>query len=170
MYWKVIGAVFVVVACAGFGWRLVALHLKEERMLRQLIAVLDYMACELQYRHTPLPLLCRQAASETTGKLCDIFLLLTHKLEDQASAEVNGCMQLALDAFKDIPALTHDALELLGRSLGRFDIQGQMQGLETVRAQCRRYLEELNQNKTARLRGYQTLGLCAGAALAILLL
>ena len=170
MYWKLIGSIFIVAACGGFGWRLVAIHLKEERMLRQLIAVLDYMACELQYRHTPLPLLCRQAASETTGKLCEIFLLFTHKLEDQASAEVNGCMQLALNAFKDIPKLTQEALELLGRSLGRFDIQGQLLGLETVRAQCRRNLDELNQNKPARLRGYQTLGLCAGAALAILLL
>ena len=170
MYWKLIGALFVIAACGGFGFKLVSAHLKEERMLRQLTSVLDYMACELQYRQTPLPLLCRQAASETGGMLGEILLSFTHNLEDQISSEVSGCMKISLDAFKEIPSLTRDAMELLGRSLGRFDIQGQLLGLEAVRTQCRRNLEELNQNKSVRLRGYQTLALCAGAALAILLL
>ena len=61
-----------------------------------------------------------------------------------------------------------DALILLGRWLGRFDLDGQLKGLDAVRQECRRHLEELNNNREVRLRSYQTLGLCAGAAIAIL--
>lgn len=170
MYCKLLGAVMVIAACGGLGFKLAAAHLREERILRQLTGVLDYMACELQYRRTPLPELCRQAAGEISGSLSEFFLFLTRELEDQLSPDVKGCVDSALKAQSDLPKLTRSSLELLGQSLGRFDIQGQLKGLEAVRQDCRRNLEELNQNKQARLRGYQTLGLCAGAALAILLL
>ena len=57
---------------------------------------------------------------------------------------------------------------LLGKSIGRFDMDGQIKGLEAVRQDCRRRLDELSKDRDTRLRSYQTLGLCAGAALAIL--
>lgn len=170
MYIKVLGAVMVIMACGGFGFKLAAAHLREERVLRHLTAILDYMECELQYRLTPLPQLCRQAAEQASGCIRKFFLSLTCELEDQLSPEVEGCVRAALAKHQDLPKLTRNALEQLGQSLGRFDMQGQLKGLESVRQECRRNLEELNQNKQARLRGYQTLGLCAGAALAILLL
>ena len=170
MYMKLIGAVMVVTACGGFGFRLAAAHIREERTLRRLTAILDYMECELQYRLTPLPQLCRQAAGEGMDTLCKFFLSLTHELEDQISPDVEGCVRDALKQCPDIPKQTRFILEQFGQTLGRFDVQGQLKGLEAVRQECRRNLEIMNQNKQSRLRGYQTLGLCAGAALAILFL
>jgi hypothetical protein len=52
--------------------------------------------------------------------------------------------------------------------MGKFDIDGQINGLEAVRSLCRRMLDELTSGREVRLRNYQTLGLCAGAALVIL--
>ena len=60
--------------------------------------------------------------------------------------------------------------ETAGAYLGRFDLPGQKQGLEEVREACRMELEALGKNRETRLRSYGTLGLCAGAALAILFL
>ena len=165
---KVIGSFFIILGCGGFGFKLAANHLREEKTLRQLIAVLDYMECELQYHLTPLPALCRQAAAESTGVICQIFLCLAQELEDQISPDVERCMTAALSRIKDIPKLASEILILLGRSLGRFNLEGQIKGLEAVRQECRRFLEGLNQNKEVRLRSYQTLGLCAGAAIVIL--
>lgn len=165
---KIIGSIFIIAACGGLGFKIAASYMKEERTLRQLISVLDYMECELQYRLTPLPMLCRQAATETNDLLSRAFLSLATELEDQISPDVERCMNAALSKVKDMPQLTNDALVLLGRSLGRFDLNGQLKGLEGVRRECRRNLENLNKNKDVRLRGYQTLGLCAGAALVIL--
>lgn len=170
MNMKLIGAIMIIVTCGGFGFYLSAVHRREECTLRELVAVLDYMECELQYRLTPLPTLCRQAAAESQGVLRQTFLALALELEDQISPDVERCMNGALSKVKDIPKLTYDAMSMLGKTLGRFDMEGQLKGLEGVRQECRRHLGELSQNREVRLRGYQTLGLCAGAALAILLI
>lgn len=167
---KLIGAVFVIFGCGWVGFRMASNHIREENALRQLISALDYMECELQYRYTPLPELCRQAAAQQKGHLRNIFLRLTQELEDQISPDVDRCMQAALFDSKEIPTHTRTMLENLGQSLGRFDMDGQLKGLENVRGECRRLLDNLGKDKEIRIRSYQTLGLCAGAALAILLL
>jgi len=59
---------------------------------------------------------------------------------------------------------------LLGTSLGRYDLPGQVKGLQNVREECTLELEKMKNNQEERLRSYQTLGLCAGTALVILLL
>lgn len=165
-----IGAILIIAGSGGLGISLAATHRSEVKSLRQLISTLDFMECELQYRLTPLPELCRQAARETTGMLQELFSLLCTELEDQISPDVGRCMDAAVARCKNIPKQTKDSLLALGHTLGRFDIQGQLNGLESVRQACRQKLEALEQNKEMRLRSYQTLCLCAGAALAILLI
>lgn len=165
---KWIGAIFIIISCGGFGICLAAAHRREESTLRQLVSALDYMECELQFRLTPLPDLCRQAGSESKGAVRQALLNLASELEAQVAPDVARCMQAALSAAGDVPSRTKEALLLMGQSLGRFDLPGQLKGLETVRNSCRQELEALTNNKEVRLRGYQTLGFCAGAALAIL--
>lgn len=168
MSYKWIGAIFIIVSCGGFGFSLAAAHIREENTLRQLVGALDFMECELQYRLTPLPDLCRQAGNGAKGCVKSVLLALSGELEAQVAPDVESCMSAALSAAGDIPKHTRDALELLGRSLGRFDLPGQLKGLEAVRTACRRQLDVLTTNREPRLRSYQTLGICAGAALAIL--
>lgn len=163
-----IGAILVIASCAGTGFSMAAAYCREEQSLRQLLGSLDYMECELQYRMTPLPDLCRQAGKECSGTISRIFTLLARELDGQISPDVQCCMAAALAMQKNIPQYTQEALELLGKSLGRFDLEGQLSSLESVRAFCRRELSNLSDNKENRIRSYQTLGLCAGAALAIL--
>ena len=168
MILKLMGAVMVVIGCGGMGFRIAANHRQEEKNLRTLIGILDYMECELQYRLTPLPMLCRQVAKEFPGYLGNVFLELALQMESQISSDMETCMQSVLEKKTNVPPLTMEGLLLLGKSIGRFDIDGQMKGLEAVRQDCRRKLENLSYNRDARLRSYQTLGLCAGAALSIL--
>ena len=165
---RIIGAVLIILGCGGVGFAIAASYHKEERTLRQLLNALDYMQCELQYHRTPLPELCRQVAAADKGILKKVFFSLTTELEDQISPDVERCMAHVLSSCKELPQLVGEALELLGQSLGRFDIEGQLKGLERVRSECRRGIENLEQNEILRNRSYQTLGLCAGAALAIL--
>lgn len=165
---KMLGAVLVIAACGGFGFLFAANYRREEKALRQLAAALDYMECELQYRLTPLPELCRQAGAECRSPISGIFLELALQLENQLSPDVSLCMRAAISRSNGLPGLAKKCLYKLGGSLGRFDLEGQLKGLEAVRADCRRELESLETNRAERLRSYQTLGLCAGAALAIL--
>lgn len=170
MYIKLIGAALVIIGSGSIGFTMVANHKTEEKMLLNLVSVLDYMECELQYRLTPLPLLCKQAAGETSGILKKILFELSNELESQVSPNVSNCMYAAMARCSKIPPMTAKCLKVLGGSLGRFDLQGQLKGLESVRSMSRNLLKNLDLDKEVRRRSYQTLSLCAGAALAILLL
>lgn len=165
---KLIGVILVIAGCGGVGFRMAANHRQEERALRQLVGILDFMECELQYRLTPLPELCRLAAKEFSGKPGAIFLELALEMEAQILPDMTRCMEVALARNRELPPITRDSLKLLGKTIGRFDLEGQLKGLEAVRQDCRRNLEQLCANRETRLRSYRTLGLCAGAALAIL--
>lgn len=167
---KIIGAVLILAACGSFGLIIAYHHKREVGTLKKLIGALDFLECELQYRMSALPDLCRQTAAETDGIVRQVFMRLANELEDQISPDVRRCMQSVLAKTKDVPTVTVECLQLLGDSLGRFDLQGQLKGLQNVRQTCRGKLNKLMGNAEVRLRSYQTLGLCAGAAIVILLI
>lgn len=166
---KIIGAVLVVGGCGGLGFKLAANHMREEKMLRNLLSILGYIECELEYRLTPLPILCRQCEERGISGISQVFHSLATELEAQLSPDVEHCMESVLLKHRDLPKLTRESFVLLGRSLGKFDIEGQLKELEAVQQECRRNIEALSQNRDERLRTYRTLGLCVGAAIAILL-
>lgn len=165
---KWIGAICVLAACGGFGFQIAASHKREVVALRQMLRVINYIECELQYRLTPLPDLCRNAAQECTGSMKALFQQLSNELEEQISPNVSSCMQAALSVTERLPKQTTEILVQLGESLGKFDLNGQLRGLEVIRAECDRHLDALLENQDVRVRSYKTLGLCAGAALVIL--
>lgn len=167
---KIFGVVLTVVGCGSVGFQIAANHRREEKALQQLIRITEYMVCELQYRMTPLPQLCRQAGRLHKQFLGRVFLDLASELESQISPDVVCCMRAVLGKNKDLPPITKRILEHLGETIGRFDLDGQLKGLNATCEECKRSLNSLSNDRDARMRSYQTLGLCAGAALAILLI
>ena len=165
---KWIGALLIIISCGGFGFYQGICYRKEEQALRDLLRVMDLMECELQYRLTPLPQLCNVIASQFRGPVGMVFRSLGQELESQIAPEAGSCMHSALIGCKELPQRLNGLLEELGTTLGSYDLQGQLIGLDAVRLQCRSFLDEMSQNREGRIRSYQTLGLCAGAAIAIL--
>ena len=170
MHIKWIGALLVILSCGGLGFYLSFQHRKQEQMLRQLLAALDFMECELQYRLTPLPDLCRQVSGQCWGEMKQLWIRFAEEMESQISPDVSGCIRRAMAISAPMPGKTKENLIRLGNILGRFDLEGQIKGLESVRLGCRKDLTALEANRDNQLRSYQTLGLCAGAALAIILI
>ena len=168
MSMRVIGAILIVIGCGYFGWSIPASVKREEASLRELVSALDYMQCELQYHMTPLPDLCREAGIQCSKNLGSFFRHLSEELENRLSPDVSGCVSAALTCVPGLPKRTVAALEILGMTLGRFDVQGQILELESLRNHCRAEIDEIGRNRDSRLRSYQTLGICMGAALAIL--
>ena len=166
---RLIGVLLVVASCGGVGFTLAANYKKEEHCLRNIIAILDYMISDLQYRLTPLPQLCRQASALFHNPIGNFFEKLSDELNNRQHSEPVECVNVVLENFSSISPIVKDQLLTLGNSIGRFDVDGQVKGMESVRHECERNLQLLRDNRENRLRSYQTLGLCAGAALAILL-
>ena len=170
MGYKWIGAILIVASCSGCGFAIAAGKRREERLLFQLMEVLQFMEADLRFRLTPLPELCRMAAGEEKGILHTVFLNLYRELSCQKLPDAGSCMYAALRRSGEIPARVRRLLVQLGHTLGRFDLPGQLQGIQAVRKRCEESLASVQKNRDDRLRSYQTLGICAGAALAIILI
>ena len=97
---KIIGIIFVVAGCGGFGMKLALNHIREEQGLKQILRILEYMECDLRYRLAPLPDLCRDAAKEGSGAIRKLFYLLANKLDTRTSPDVEHCMIVALSEIK----------------------------------------------------------------------
>lgn len=169
MDYKWIGAVLIIAGCGGFGFSLAAGHRHQERSLQRILRILDFMSSELHFHATPLPQLCAGAAKLYNNPEALVFSRLAESLEAQETPDAASCMEAVLKEIQ-LPPDTREILRQLGKTLGRFDLEGQLKGLEEGRALCRHQLKTLEENRDTRLRNYQTLSLCTGAALAILLI
>lgn len=166
---KLLGAFLVVAGCGSFGFSMAASFRGQQRGFEQFVRALDFMHAELSYRMPPLSVLCRSAGSIVTGPVQKTLLTLADELDCQVAPDVTLCMAAALNR-QNLPPNLRQAFLNLGDSLGRFDLPGQLRGLDTAHEEAKRVLQELRDHRQNRLRSYQTLGLCAGASLAILFL
>lgn len=169
MAYKWIGSVLIITGCGCFGFLLSASDRREMVCLRDLIRILEFITCELQFRLSPLPEVCRKAASQVRGSTGEVFKILSDTLNEMNQPDAAVSMDQAISCFPSLPESCRAHLRLLGHSLGCYDLPGQIQEIASVRASCASALAELEKGKIQRMRSYQTLGLCTGAALAILL-
>lgn len=168
MTYKWIGAALVIAGCSGFGYTLASAHRKNEKQLHQLMRVLEDMACLLQYKLMPLPELCRSSVGRIAGPVRSLFLFFAEELEQQIAPDAPSCMAAALAKCQNLNGSLRYLCSELGHSLGVYDLPGQLTGLESVYKNCQRVLENLECNRELRIRSYQTLGVCAGVALAVI--
>lgn len=167
---KWIGAILIFVSCTACGFSIAAGKRKEEQLLLQLLGIFQLMESELQYRLTPLPELCRMAAVESKGMVREIFINLYQELSEQKLPDAGSCMAAAIRKNGEIPTRIRSILSQFGYSLGRYDLEGQLQGIQTVKKRSEESLKNIQKNRDERLRSYRTLGICAGTALAIILI
>lgn len=165
---KILGALLTVSACAFCGFLTAARDVSNIKQLQDVINILDYMIYELHYRATPLPQLCRRSGEQCGGKIGQIFIAFSDELETQISPNVEICVVSVLCRIGNLDSMIYTLLHELGTQLGKFDLMGQIHCIENCRDHTAAKLEQLSQNKESRLRSYKTLGLCAGAAIAIL--
>lgn len=166
---RLLGAFLVFAGCGSFGFSMAASFRGQQRALEQFLRALEFMHAELSYRMPPLSALCRSAGAIVTGPVQKTFLALADELDRQVAPDVTLCMAAALNR-QTLPPNLKQAFLNLGDSLGRFDLPGQLRGLDLAQSEAQRVLQQLRDHRENRLRSYQTLGLCAGASLAILFL
>ena len=165
---KWIGAVLVVLSCGLFGIVSSYSIRLEVAYFRDLVRILNYMESELQYRLTPLPTLCRLSANQ--GKtLTFLFQTFANELENQVSPDALRCMDAALYQCCLHSKLMRSYLRELGSSFGKFDLNGQLLGIRSIREQCIGELNKLESTKDNRVRNFQTISLCVGVVTIIIL-
>ena len=165
-----LGAILVIVGSGGIGLSMAMHYKKQEQTLRQLVKALDIFLCELEYRLTPLPAICRTIAESVDGNISKVFSVLATELESQICPDAFTCMDAALVTVPEIAEKPKNILHQLGQTLGCYDVAGQISELNAAKGECTAELERIRGERDVRIRNYQTLGFCAGVALAILLI
>lgn len=167
---KMMGALLIIVGCSTVGSGMCRSLRREQRALEQLLLALDWMVCELNYRMPPLSQLCRGASEQCKGSVSLVFQKLAAELDGQVVPNPAVCMTAAMAAVPQLPSGAAQQLTLLGQTLGRFDLRGQLAGFDSAIERCSLSLEHLRADSQTKLRQFQTLGICAGVALVILFL
>lgn len=166
---KLLGALCIVVGCAGVGFVMASQYRRQIQLLKDLISALAYMENEISFRGTPLPQLCARTGDHVRGRIGVVFAMLAEELDAQVSPNVQLCMHSVLKKHGCGNSEVDRLLRSLGDNLGKFDRNGQLRALADSSAVCKDTLRNLQVGKELRIRSYQTLGLCAGAAIVILL-
>ena len=169
MMLKLFGVILTVASCGVLGFQIAASYIKEIKQLKSLIYVLEYMENELTYRKIPLPDLCRMVSSMNVGVVGKFFDKTATILDSKISSTVESCVQISLSEVDGISKMLDSVLRQLGNTLGKFDIDGQVTGIRSVKEECRSLMKTLEFNQKEKIRSIRTLGVCAGAAVAILL-
>ncbi len=169
-YIRWFGAALILLAGGGYGYITARQYRTEEKALEELRQTLMFLSSELECRLTPLPQLFSEAAKQGKGVISKVLLRMQQALDEQLLPDAEICMQQAIQNTPALPERTKDRLLYLSRQLGKFDLNGQLAGLDAVRQMCERDLAGLRSEREARLRSNQVLGLCAGAALVIILI
>ena len=170
MILKLIGVILTVFASGLISFQIAANYIKEIKQVKKLIYVLTYMESELTYRRTPLPELFLKLSINRPGVLGSVFEKTGKLLEAKLNSSVESCIGVAIDEVEGVSKSAVIVLNQLAANLGKFDVEGQVNGIRSVAEESRSILKSLEENKTEKLRGIKTLGVCAGAAVAILLI
>ena len=167
--YRIIGSFLIISGCTLVGAIKFSAEKREIRLIQELVNALNIMICQLEFQRTPLPELCTHVA-KSNNELTDFFLLLENELKTQVLANVSDCVDIVIENIKTFPGCVEELLLLLGDSLGRYDADGQLSQLRHVVAVCCNTLDNLQQRHNKMGKTNQTLWICAGVALAVIML
>lgn len=166
---RYLGAILLFSGCCGCGFWFAWNQKRETVALRELESVLEWMICQLEYHMTPLPELIRSVA-QRYPMYRRVFAAFADQMESFTLSDVGACMENAIRSTTGIHPKIASYLQTLGNDLGSFALTGQVMQLRSLQQTCAADRAKQEVGQDARLRSYRTLGICAGLALAILLL
>ena len=165
---KLFGAVITILGSSAVGFGMCQSIRREQQSLEQLVILLEWMKWELADKMPPLSILCRRGAEQCGGIISEVFSRLARELEGQIVQDVSLCMVAAIGASGQVPNAVLPYLEYLGTNMGAFDLQGQLQALESVQKRCTMQLDQMRSECNERIRTCKALSICAGVTMVIL--
>ena len=142
---------------------------RQERELKSLSAALERMNWELSCLQSSASELMRAGAKAAHGAVAELLLNAAQMMEAQLLPDATACICAAAKRHMVLEQ-TAELFEILGASFGKYDLDGQRAALQSVSCACSRALASHCDGMDSRMRSYRILGLCAGGALAILLI
>lgn len=165
---KIIGVIFVILSAGSVGFQMAAALRRKSGLLRELEDALRLMRSEIDVYGTPLPQVFAAMAASTDGTLEALFSCIAKDMDANRWVTPSDAVRLALQNVEDDNI--GSVLLPLSKMLGKYDIEAQLQGINSALLQTSQKITDLEQERKLKSKTYRTLGICAGLAVAILLL
>ena len=166
---RLLGAALVTLSASLVGFGFARGVRRQCAQLEGLLWALDFMQAELSSRLTPLPQLlsaCRQRDValffEAAGRALSVPPGCTVPVSFKRGFQASPGLSPGQEAVQTLYGLS--------TALGRFDLESQLAAIERAKGSITSVLLQLQAQKRARCRSYETIGICAGLALAVILL
>lgn len=166
------GIILIVASAGTVGFRYARGLRRRCRFLRQLMDALQLLKNEIAVCATPLPQAFALMAVAADGPLEQLFTAAARAMDRSHWTTPLMAVQEALAQTPELPESDPAAQTLvdLAARLGRYDTDSQLQGIDMAVLRLTELLRQAEIERSTRSKTYQTLGICAGLALAILLL
>ena len=158
----------LIAACAGFGYSLVQAEKRRERLVTAMASSLEILKGEITVRLTPLPDCADFLAESGPEEVRGFYVGLGTSMGALGEVEFSRIWSACLRSL-DLPGTALDALDYLGRSLGRFDAASQGAAIDRCLAALGGAAGELHEKTRRDARLHMGLSLAAGALLAVIL-
>ena len=168
MIGKWVGAICIFTACTSVGFSIAFKQIREIKMLEQWIRIAHRIEKEIGYYGKSIPDVFRMISYEEKGELAQVFLRTAIEMENQIYPDASQCLSIAVAKTERLPGSILELLDFLGNELGKYNLDEQLKGIAQISTIAMEKRNQLCKDRVKRIRGYQTLGLCAGAALVIL--
>ena len=165
------GFVLVTAGSAAIGILMASGVKQREQLYRQALFMLSYMQGEIEFHLSTLDKISLDLSQRLPAPLGGVFSAMNRRILQSPGNSLGQQMRLALrDCGQAMPAELQDELSALFSHLGRQDVSAQIRAIEESRQRLSLLRQQLFADRRERCRAYRTIGLCAGFALAILLI
>lgn len=167
---KLAGVLIIVISAGSVGFRIAASLRRRCSLLRQLLRALQVLKNEISFCQTPLPQAFALMAVSVQDAPERVFSSVARQMDQRRWLTPQTAMEQALAAELELnrDEAVCGLLKKLAAGLGKYDRDSQLQTLESVGRELSELLQAAQQESSVRSRTYETLGICAGLAVAIL--
>ena len=168
---RLIGFLCVAAGAAASGFGIASEVKKQCVFYRRLLDALEFLRTEIEFHLTPLRDICNQLSGMVGKPLDVIFHEVGNSLSDAAGRPAGVLMRRAiLNQGTGLPKAGREVMEGLFDVLGKQDVIAQVRAVDLSIERTKSALNQLEKEKQDRCRTYRTIGICAGLAVAVILL
>lgn len=169
---KIIGAVLVLLACAGYTGGLLGQIRRHRDVLRSCLELTDLLAGEIRYDRVPIAEALHRICQKTDRELSFVLKTISDGLKTGDYAELEELWDRSFEDAGKRLFLTEEELgevQDIGKNLGFLDTQAQMDHLAGCRERLKKSLEKIQRELDEKRRLYRYLSLAAGIFVILIL-
>jgi len=169
----IIGCILIIGACSYIGFFLGRQYNARFEQIKKLRSSLKMLETEISYSMNPLPEALFKVGSRILGPVGKLYEHTAELLGKNAGLPMEQVWRAGLDRLAEESSLKKEELDVLddfGLGLGGSDREEQLKNLHLAQEHLRIIESSAERDRNKYERMYKTLGILAGAALALVLI